>query len=320
MSWRDVTFAAARPAMRLPPHPRVAVRPHPLKPGGARGAITPRSRDRRRARAIRTLAACSSRRLPARRRSGLVLPGDPGWDDARSAFNLLLDQHPAAVALPDRRAGRRGGGRLRPRAGLRVAPQATAHNQGPLGDLEDTLLLNVSGAPGGPRRPRGPARPGRRRRQVGARRAAALGPRPGGPARLVARRRDRRVLARGRHGLAVAQVRAAGQRRDRARARHRRRQPRARGRRAPPGPLLGAARRRRQLRRRDRDRVRGPAGRRALRRRDVLPVRALVGGAARMERAAAHAARRADVVGVADALPADPRRAGVRPRALVRRS
>ncbi len=30
----------------------------------------------------------------------VVLPGDPGWDDARSAFNLLLDQHPAAVAFP----------------------------------------------------------------------------------------------------------------------------------------------------------------------------------------------------------------------------
>src|SRR5919205_3751351 len=28
-------------------------------------------------------------------------------------------------------------------AGLRVAPQATAHNQGPLGGLDDTLLVNV---------------------------------------------------------------------------------------------------------------------------------------------------------------------------------
>ena len=31
------------------------------------------------------------------------------------------------------------------RAGLRVAPQATAHNQGPLGGMELTLLLNVTG-------------------------------------------------------------------------------------------------------------------------------------------------------------------------------
>jgi hypothetical protein len=31
------------------------------------------------------------------------------------------------------------------RAGLRVAPQANGHNQGPLGDMDGTLLLNVSG-------------------------------------------------------------------------------------------------------------------------------------------------------------------------------
>ena len=75
----------------------------------------------------------------------VVLPGDPGWDDARSAFNLLLDQHPAAVAFPadaDDVAATVAYARA---AGLRVAPQATAHNQGPLGSLENTLLLNVSG-------------------------------------------------------------------------------------------------------------------------------------------------------------------------------
>ena len=30
----------------------------------------------------------------------IVMPGDPGWDDARRAWNLAVDQHPAAVALP----------------------------------------------------------------------------------------------------------------------------------------------------------------------------------------------------------------------------
>ena len=73
-----------------------------------------------------------------------VVPGDPGWDDARSAFNLLLDQHPAAIAFPadaDEVADAIACARAE---GLRVAPQATGHNQGPLGSLEDTLLLNVS--------------------------------------------------------------------------------------------------------------------------------------------------------------------------------
>jgi FAD/FMN-containing dehydrogenase len=75
----------------------------------------------------------------------VVLPGDPGWDHARSAFNLLLDQHPAAVAFPANGEDVAAALAYARGAGLRVAPQATAHNQGPLGALEDTLLLNVSG-------------------------------------------------------------------------------------------------------------------------------------------------------------------------------
>jgi FAD/FMN-containing dehydrogenase len=73
----------------------------------------------------------------------IVRPGDPGWDDARSAFNLLLDQHPAGVAFPANAQDVAAAVAYARRAGLRVAPQATAHNQGPLGDLEDALLLNV---------------------------------------------------------------------------------------------------------------------------------------------------------------------------------
>src|SRR3954451_843318 len=73
----------------------------------------------------------------------VILPGDPGWDDARSAFNLLLDQHPAAVAVPTDAADVAAAVAYAQRAGLRVAPQATAHNQGPLGGMEDALLLNV---------------------------------------------------------------------------------------------------------------------------------------------------------------------------------
>ena len=71
--------------------------------------------------------------FPALSRS-VIMPGNPLWDDARSAFNLLLDQHPAAIAVPAD-ATRWPKRSLRPRAGLRVAPQPTGHNAGPLGDL-----------------------------------------------------------------------------------------------------------------------------------------------------------------------------------------
>jgi len=73
----------------------------------------------------------------------VVLPSDLDWDQARSAFNLLLDQHPAAVVFPADQRDVEAAVRYARRAGLRVAPQATGHNQGPLGDLDGTLLLNV---------------------------------------------------------------------------------------------------------------------------------------------------------------------------------
>ncbi|MDA0183688.1 FAD-binding oxidoreductase [Solirubrobacter phytolaccae] len=77
--------------------------------------------------------------------AAFLYPGDPGWDEARSAFNVLLDQHPAAIALPATARDVAAAVSYARAAGWRVAPQATAHNQGPLGDLSDTLLLNVRG-------------------------------------------------------------------------------------------------------------------------------------------------------------------------------
>jgi len=93
--------------------------------------------------------AVSNGRAPAELlRSGLrgpvVAAGDPGWDEARSGFNLLEDQHPAAVAFPVDARDVAAAVKYAHRAGLRLAPQATGHNQGPLGDLEGKLLLNVS--------------------------------------------------------------------------------------------------------------------------------------------------------------------------------
>jgi FAD/FMN-containing dehydrogenase len=74
----------------------------------------------------------------------VVLPDDPRYDEARSSFNLLVDQRPAAIAFPSDAREVAEAVALAHRLGLRVAPQATAHNQAPLGDMEDLLLLNVS--------------------------------------------------------------------------------------------------------------------------------------------------------------------------------
>jgi FAD binding domain len=73
------------------------------------------------------------------------VPGAPGWDAARQAFNLTARQAPAAVALPTTEREVLEAVRLAADAGLRVAPQSTGHNAGPLApSLDDALLLRTS--------------------------------------------------------------------------------------------------------------------------------------------------------------------------------
>lgn len=78
------------------------------------------------------------------------LPGDPGYDGARVAWNLAVDQRPAAVARPRSAAEVADVVRAASTAGLRVAPQSTGHNAGPLAarGLHDTVLLRLDGLGG----------------------------------------------------------------------------------------------------------------------------------------------------------------------------
>src|SRR3954452_10217977 len=78
----------------------------------------------------------------------VALPGDDGYDAARSGFNLGLDQRPAAVAYPADPSEVAALVRCARAAGLRVAAQSTGHNAGPLGDLRDTLLIKSAGLQG----------------------------------------------------------------------------------------------------------------------------------------------------------------------------
>jgi FAD/FMN-containing dehydrogenase len=74
--------------------------------------------------------------------------GDPGWDQARQAWNLSIDQRPAAIALPENADEVAGAVRAARAAGLRVAAQLTGHGAGPLGDLGGTLLIRTAGLRG----------------------------------------------------------------------------------------------------------------------------------------------------------------------------
>lgn len=78
----------------------------------------------------------------------VALPGDDGYDAARQAFNLTVDQRPAAVAYPADAGEVAAVVRAAKAAGLRIAAQTTGHNAGPLGDLSGTVLVKTSGMGG----------------------------------------------------------------------------------------------------------------------------------------------------------------------------
>lgn len=73
------------------------------------------------------------------------LPGDPGYDAARAPWNLAVDQRPAAIVYPADEAEVSEVIRAVAATGLRVAPQGTGHNPGPLGPLDDVVLLRTAG-------------------------------------------------------------------------------------------------------------------------------------------------------------------------------
>ena len=73
----------------------------------------------------------------------LVFPGDPGWDAARRAWNLAVDQRPAAVALPETVDDVVAAVDYARTIGLRIAVQGTGHGA-PVRSLDGTLLINTA--------------------------------------------------------------------------------------------------------------------------------------------------------------------------------
>jgi FAD/FMN-containing dehydrogenase len=73
----------------------------------------------------------------------LVLPGQAGWDDARRAWNLAVDQRPAVVAFPETADDVVAAVDHARTTGLRVAVQGTGHGAGST-PLDGTLLINTA--------------------------------------------------------------------------------------------------------------------------------------------------------------------------------
>lgn len=75
----------------------------------------------------------------------VITPLDPSWDDARAAFNLAVDQQPAAIVFAESAEDVQAAVRFARRNELKVAPQTTGHNAGPLTpSLEDTIILRTT--------------------------------------------------------------------------------------------------------------------------------------------------------------------------------
>ncbi len=74
----------------------------------------------------------------------VFVPGDPGYDEARQAWNLAVDQRPAAVVFAQSAADVAQAVRFARSQGLRIAPQSTGHGSPPLEPLQDAILLKTS--------------------------------------------------------------------------------------------------------------------------------------------------------------------------------
>jgi FAD/FMN-containing dehydrogenase len=73
----------------------------------------------------------------------LVFPDDERWDEARMAWNLTVDQRPAAVALPQTAGDVARVVRWARSQGHRVSAQGTGHNAMPLPELANVVLVKT---------------------------------------------------------------------------------------------------------------------------------------------------------------------------------
>jgi FAD/FMN-containing dehydrogenase len=78
----------------------------------------------------------------------LLTTQDVSWDQERAAFNILVDQRPAGIAVPQSADEVSDVVRSAAADGKRVAAQSTGHNALPLGSLANTVLLRTAGLGG----------------------------------------------------------------------------------------------------------------------------------------------------------------------------
>jgi FAD/FMN-containing dehydrogenase len=74
----------------------------------------------------------------------VFVPGEAGYDQARRAWNLSVDQRPAVVVEAGSAADVAQAVRYGRAQGIRIAPQGTGHGAGPLEALDGAMLLRTT--------------------------------------------------------------------------------------------------------------------------------------------------------------------------------
>jgi FAD/FMN-containing dehydrogenase len=74
----------------------------------------------------------------------VFVPGEAGYDQARQAWNLAVDQRPAVVVEAGSVADVAQAVRYARAHGIRIAPQGTGHGAGPLEPLDGAMLLRMT--------------------------------------------------------------------------------------------------------------------------------------------------------------------------------
>jgi FAD/FMN-containing dehydrogenase len=87
-------------------------------------------------RTIETLKAAIAGRV--------FVPGEAGYDQARQAWNLAVDERPAVVVEAGSAADVTQAVRYARARGIRIAPQGTGHGAGPLEPLDGAMLLRTT--------------------------------------------------------------------------------------------------------------------------------------------------------------------------------
>jgi UDP-N-acetylenolpyruvoylglucosamine reductase len=74
----------------------------------------------------------------------VYVPGDAGYDEARQAWNLYVDQRPSVIVMAESAIDVVKAVDFARTEGLRIAPQGTGHGATSVGDLRGSMLLKTS--------------------------------------------------------------------------------------------------------------------------------------------------------------------------------